>query len=186
VLKYAATYTACSVWSNAIQDEKDVYEEWYSDIVKRLRDAAPGMAVSTDIIVGYPGETERDFNDTMSLLEEIEFESAFSFKFSPRPGTPAAACPADEIVDDETSGRRLSLLQSFQRDVTMKKNRARVGHIEEVLAEGASKNDPEILTGRTSHNRIAHFKGSSVLSGKILKVRITEGLFNSLRGELSV
>ena len=160
--------------------------EWYSDIVKRLRDAAPGMAVSTDIIVGYPGETERDFNDTMSLLEEIEFESAFSFKFSPRPGTPAAACPADEIVDEGTAGRRLSLLQSFQRDVTMRKNRARVGHIEEVLAEGASKNDPEILTGRTSHNRITHFKGSSVLSGKILKVRITEGLFNSLRGELSV
>ena len=160
--------------------------EWYSDIVKRLKDAAPGMAVSTDIIVGYPGETERDFKDTMSLLEEIEFESAFSFKFSPRPGTPAAACPADEIVDEGTAGRRLSLLQSFQRDVTMRKNRARVGHIEEVLAEGASKNDPEILTGRTSHNRITHFKGSSVLSGKILKVRITEGLFNSLRGELSV
>jgi tRNA-2-methylthio-N6-dimethylallyladenosine synthase len=174
--------------SNAILGKmKRTYtREWYSDIVKRLRDAAPGMAVSTDIIVGYPGETERDFKDTMSLLEEIEFESAFSFKFSPRPGTPAAACPADEIVDDETSGRRLSLLQSFQRDVTMRKNRARVGHIEEVLAEGASKNDPEILTGRTSHNRIAHFKGSSALSGKILKVRITEGLFNSLRGELSV
>jgi tRNA-2-methylthio-N6-dimethylallyladenosine synthase len=174
--------------SNAILGKmKRTYtREWYSDIVKRLRDAAPGMAVSTDIIVGYPGETERDFNDTMSLLEEIEFESAFSFKFSPRPGTPAAACPADEIVDDETSGRRLSLLQSFQRDVTMRKNRARVGHIEEVLAEGASKNDPEILTGRTSHNRIAHFKGNSALSGKILKVRITEGLFNSLRGELSV
>ena len=174
--------------SNAILGKmKRTYtREWYSDIVKRLRDAAPGMAVSTDIIVGYPGETERDFNDTMSLLEEIEFESAFSFKFSPRPGTPAAACPADEIVDEETSGRRLSLLQSFQRDVTMRKNRARVGHIEEVLAEGASKNDPEILTGRTSHNRIAHFKGNSALSGKILKVRITEGLFNSLRGELSV
>lgn len=174
--------------SNAILGKmKRTYtREWYSDIVKRLRDAAPGMAVSTDIIVGYPGETERDFNDTMSLLEEIEFESAFSFKFSPRPGTPAAACPADEIVDDETSGRRLSLLQSFQRDVTMRKNRARVGHIEEVLAEGTSKNDPEILTGRTSHNRIAHFKGNSALSGKILKVRITEGLFNSLRGELSV
>ncbi len=174
--------------SNAILGKmKRTYtREWYSDIVKRLKDAAPGIAVSTDIIVGYPGETERDFNDTMSLLEEIEFESAFSFKFSPRPGTPAAACPADEIVDDETSGRRLSQLQSFQRDVTMRKNRARVGHIEEVLAEGPSKNDPEILTGRTSHNRIAHFKGGSALSGKILKVRITEGLFNSLRGELSV
>ena len=160
--------------------------EWYSDIVKRLRDAAPEMAVSTDIIVGYPGETERDFNDTMSLLEEIEFDSAFSFKFSPRPGTPAAACPMDELVDEDTAGRRLTLLQSYQRDITMRKNLARVGHIEEVLAEGTSRNDPEILTGRTSHNRITHFKGGSALSGKILKVRITEGLLNSLRGELSV
>ncbi len=122
----------------------------------------------------------------MSLLEEIEFESAFSFKFSPRPGTPAASCTADETVDGETAGRRLSLLQSFQRDVTLRKNLERVGHIEEVLAEGVSKNDPEFLTGRTSHNRITHFKGGGGLSGKILKVRITEGLFNSLRGELSV
>ncbi len=174
--------------SNAVLGKmKRTYtREWYSDIVKRLRDAAPGMAISTDIIVGYPGETERDFMDTMSLLEEIEFESAFSFKFSPRPGTPAAARPSDETVEDSEASRRLSLLQAFQRDVTTKKNRARVGYIEEVLAEGISKNDPEILTGRTSHNRITHFKGSAALSGKMLKVRITEGLFNSLRGELSV
>ena len=160
--------------------------EWYSDIVKRLRDALPDMAVTTDIIVGYPGETEGDFRDTMSLLEEVEFESAFSFKFSPRPGTPAAALPADETVDGDTASRRLSVLQSYQRDITMRKNRGRVGYIEEVLAEGTSKNDPEFLTGRTSHNRITHFRGDSALSGKMLKVRITEGLFNSLRGELSV
>lgn len=174
--------------SNAVlQKMKRTYtREWYADTVKRLKDAVPDMAVSTDIIVGYPGETERDFSDTMSLLEEIEFESAFSFKFSPRPGTPAASCPADETVDEETAGRRLSLLQSFQRDVTLRKNLERVGHIEEVLTEGASKNDPEFLTGRTSHNRITHFKGGSWLSGKILEVRITEGLFNSLRGELPV
>ncbi len=174
--------------SNAVLGKmKRTYtREWYSDIVKRLRDAAPDMAVSTDIIVGYPGETERDFEDTMSLLEEIQFDSAFSFKFSPRPGTTAAACPAEETVDEETSGRRLSLLQTFQRDVTMRKNRARVGQVEEVLAEGPSKNDPGILTGRTSHNRITHFRGAGTLSGRVLRVRITEGLFNSLRGELSV
>jgi tRNA-2-methylthio-N6-dimethylallyladenosine synthase len=154
--------------------------------VNRLKDAVPDMAVSTDIIVGYPGETERDFTDTMSLLEEIEFDSAFSFKFSPRPGTPAAACPADETVDEETAGRRLSLLQSFQREVTLRKNQQRVGQIEEVLAEGPSKNEPELLTGRTTHNRITHFRGTRGLSGKMLKIRITEGLFNSLRGELSV
>jgi len=174
--------------SNAVlQNMKRTYtREWYADTVKRLKDAVPDMAVSTDIIVGYPGETERDFTDTMSLLEEIEFESAFSFKFSPRPGTPAAACPGDETVDEDTAGRRLSLLQSYQRDITLRKNRERVGYIEEVLAEGISKNDPGFLTGRTSHNRITHFRGGSGLSGKIIKVRITEGLFNSLRGELSV
>ncbi len=174
--------------SNAILGKmKRTYtREWYSDIVKRLRDALPDMAVTTDIIVGYPGETERDFMDTMSLLEEIEFENAFSFKFSLRPGTSAAACPSDETVDEDTASRRLSMLQSYQRDITMRKNHGRVGYIEEVLAEGTSKNDPEFLTGRTSHNRITHFRGNSALSGKILKVRITEGLFNSLRGELSV
>ena len=160
--------------------------EWYSDTVKRLKDAVPDIAISTDIIVGYPGESERDFRDTMSLLEETEFDSAFSFKFSPRPGTPAAGCPAAEIVDEDTAGNRLSELQSFQREVTLRKNLERVGRIEEVLAEGTSRNDPEILTGRTSHNRITHFKGTSALSGKILKVRITEGLSNSIRGELSV
>jgi len=160
--------------------------EWYSDTVNRLRDAVPDIAISTDIIVGYPGESDRDFMDTMSLLEEIGFDSAFSFKFSPRPGTPAANRPGDEVVDEDTAGRRLSLLQSFQRDITMRKNRERVGHLEEVLVEGQSKNDPESLTGRTSHNRIAHFRGTGGLSGKIVKVRITEGLFNSIRGEVSV
>lgn len=174
--------------SNAVLGKmKRTYtREWYVATVNRLKDAVPDMAVSTDIIVGYPGETERDFTDTMSLLEEIEFDSAFSFKFSPRPGTPAAACPADETVDEETAGRRLSLLQSFQREVTSRKNQQRVGQIEEVLAEGPSKNEPELLTGRTTHNRITHFRGTRGLSGKMLKIRITEGLFNSLRGELSV
>ena len=160
--------------------------EWYSDTVNRLRDAVPDIAISTDIIVGYPGESDRDFMDTMSLLEEIGFDSAFSFKFSPRPGTPAANRPGDEVVDEDTAGRRLSLLQSFQRDITLRKNRERVGQLEEVLVEGQSKNDPGTLTGRTSHNRITHFRGTSEMSGKIVKVRITEGLFNSIRGEISV
>ena len=160
--------------------------EWYSDTVARLRDAVPDMAITTDIIVGYPGESESDFMDTMSLLKEIEFDSAFSFKFSPRPGTPAAGSSGDEVVDGDTAGRRLSELQSFQRDLTMRKNLDRVGKLEEVLVEGTSKNDPDTLTGRTTHNRIAHFRGTGQLLGKIVKIRITEGLFNSIRGEVSV
>jgi tRNA-2-methylthio-N6-dimethylallyladenosine synthase len=160
--------------------------QWYSDIVARVRDKIPDMAFSTDIIVGYPGESESDFMDTMSLLEEIEFDNAFSFKFSPRPGTPAAVCPRDEIVDEETAGGRLSRLQSLQRDITTRKNRDRVGKLEEVLVEGTSKNDPSALTGRTTHNRITHFRGPADLAGEIVTVRITEGLFNSIRGEVSV
>ncbi|MEQ9617917.1 MAG: tRNA (N6-isopentenyl adenosine(37)-C2)-methylthiotransferase MiaB [Deltaproteobacteria bacterium] len=161
-------------------------KEWYSDTVKRLRDAVPDMALSTDIIVAYPGETDRDFQDTMTLLEEVEFDSAFSFKFSPRPGTPAAECPEEEIIDEEKAGRRLTALQSFQRDITIKKNCERVGLVEHVLVEGTSKNNPDFLTGRTTHNRITHFPGTKELTGQIMKVRITEGLSNSLRGELAV
>lgn len=160
--------------------------EWYSDTVKRLKDAVPDMALSTDIIVGYPGEDERDFMETMSLLEEVQFESAFSFKFSPRPGTPAAELPPDEAVDEETAGKRLSVLQSFQKEITYRKNRDRVGCIEEVLVEGASKNDPSILAGRTSHNRIVNFPGRGEIPGRLVNIKITEGLPNSIRGELSV
>lgn len=160
--------------------------QWYTDTVKRLKDAVPDIALSTDIIVGYPGENDRDFQDTISLLREIEFESAFSFKFSPRPGTPAAACPEEDVVDEETAGKRLSELQSLQRDITFRKNCERMGQIEEVLVEGTSKNDPGFMTGRTSHNRIAHFPGTRERAGQIVRVRITEGLSNSIRGELSV
>jgi tRNA-2-methylthio-N6-dimethylallyladenosine synthase len=174
--------------SNRILGEmKRTYtREWYSDTVARLRDAVPDMAITTDIIVGYPGESESDFLDTMSLLGEIEFDNAFSFKFSPRPGTPAAGSSGDEVVDGDTAGRRLSELQSFQRDLTLRKNLHRVGKLEEVLVEGTSKNDPDTLTGRTTHNRIAHFSGTGRLLGKIVKIRITEGLFNSIRGEVLV
>ncbi len=160
--------------------------EWYSDTVKRLKDAVPDMAISTDIIVAYPGEDEQDFQDTMSLLEEIEFESAFSFKFSPRPGTLAAELPQEETVDEETAGRRLTELQSFQREITYRKNRDRVGCIEEVLVEGASKNDTTSLTGRTSHNRIANFPDRGETAGQLVKLKVTDGLPNSIRCEQSV
>lgn len=160
--------------------------QWYADTVRRLRDSVPDMAISTDIIVGYPGESDRDFEETMELMKEVEFESSFSFKFSPRPGTPAADCPKGEMVDEETAGARLTELQSFQREITLRKNLERVGHTEEVLVEGESRNDPEVMTGRTGHNRIVHFKGPRSLTGQIVGVRVTEGLPNSIRGELSV
>jgi tRNA-2-methylthio-N6-dimethylallyladenosine synthase len=160
--------------------------EWFSDTVKRLKDAVPDLAISTDIIVGYPGETDRDFEETMDLMREVEFESSFSFKFSPRPGTPAAGLPEEETVPDETAGTRLRELQAFQKEITLRKNMERVGKTEEVLVEGPSKHDPESVSGRTSHNRIANFRGPASLVGSVVRVRVSEGLSNSIRGELSV
>jgi len=157
--------------------------EWYLDAVNRLRDAIPDMAISTDVIVGFPGETEADFNDTMKLLDEIRFDTAFSFKYSLRPGTPAAEL-ADQVLN-ETASRRLAELQEFQRETTVEKNLSRVGQVEEVLIEGQSKNHMDYISGRTSHNRIVNFPGTTDLKGKLIKVRITDGFQNSLRGEVS-
>ena len=160
--------------------------EWYIDTIARLKDAIPDITISTDIIVGFPGETDKDFEATMSLIREIEFESSYSFKFSPRPGTPAAEFAQKEAVDPAVASARLTQLQAFQKDITARKNESRVGQIEKVLVEGESRNDPEFLSGRTDHNRILNFKGTKDLVGKTVDVKVTEGLLNSLRGELVV
>lgn len=160
--------------------------EWFVDTVNRLRDEIADFAISTDIIVGFPGETDKDFEETMSLMEEVRFESAFSFIYSPRPGTPAAEITGKECVDKEVASARLSRLQQRQSDITFESNSNRVGRIEEVLVEGPSKKDESFITGRTSQNRIANFMGPQALTGTVVKVRITEGLQNSIRGELVV
>ncbi|MGB3364352.1 MAG: tRNA (N6-isopentenyl adenosine(37)-C2)-methylthiotransferase MiaB [Thermodesulfobacteriota bacterium] len=160
--------------------------EWYVDTILRLKDAVPDITISTDIIIGFPGETDQDFEDTMSLMKEIEFESSYSFKFSPRPGTVAAEYGEEHIVDPKIASERLSELQAYQKDITERKNLSRVGKIEDVLVEGESRNDPDVLSGRTDHNRILNFNGSKKLVGKTVKVKVTEGLLNSLRGELLV
>lgn len=159
---------------------------WYTDTISRLKDAVPDLTVSTDIIIAFPGETSQDFEETMSLMKEVEFESAYSFKFSPRPGTPAAEYEGEEMVEPSIASARLSELQAFQKDITSRKNLSRVGHVEEVLVEGESRNDPNFISGRTDHNRILNFKGTKDLLGKTVKVKVTEGLLNSLRGELIV
>ncbi|MGH7808457.1 MAG: tRNA (N6-isopentenyl adenosine(37)-C2)-methylthiotransferase MiaB [Thermodesulfobacteriota bacterium] len=156
--------------------------EWYIDTLNRLRDAIPDMAISTDVIIGFPAETEEDFDDTMKLLDEVQFDSAFSFKYSPRPGTLAAQL-ADQVPSHVATGR-LAELQEFQREITSKKNLSRVGQIEEVLIEGESKNDRNWVSGRTTHNRIVNIPGTNDLRGKLIKARITEGFQNSLRGVL--
>ncbi len=157
---------------------------WYIDSVNRLRDAMPDIAVSSDIIVGFPGETEDDFEQTMSLVEEVEFDSSFSFKYSPRPGTVGEELwRSEERVEDSTAGQRLARLQEYQRAITLAKNAKRIGKSEQVLVEDASRNDSSWLSGRTEHNRIVNFPGEKELIGKMVDVRITEGLANSLRGQ---
>lgn len=168
-----------------LKDMKRTYtREWYVDTINRLKDAIPDLAVSTDIIIGFPGESDQDFEETMSLMREMEFESSYSFKFSPRPGTVAAEYSEEETVDPDLASARLTELQAYQKEITSKKNKDRVGLIEEVLVEGESRNDPEFLSGRTDHNRILNFKGPKDLVGKTVKVKVTDGLLNSLRGEL--
>ena len=157
---------------------------WYVDSVNRLRDAMPDIAVSSDIIVGFPGETEDDFEQTMSLVGEVGFDSSFSFKYSPRPGTAGEKLwKSGERVEDSTAGERLSRLQEYQRKITLAKNMERVGQSERVLVEEESRNDSSWLSGRTEHNRIVNFPGKRELIGEMVDVRITEGLANSLRGQ---
>ncbi len=157
---------------------------WYIDSINRLRDAMPDIAVSSDIIVGFPGETEDDFEQTMSLVEEVGFDSSFSFKYSPRPGTVGEELwRSEERVEDSTAGQRLARLQEYQRAITLAKNAKRIGKSEQVLVEDASRNDSSWLSGRTEHNRIVNFPGEKELIGKMVDVRITEGLANSLRGQ---
>ena len=158
--------------------------EWYLDSVSRLRDAIPDIAISTDMIIGFPGETDSDFEQTVSLLDEVEFDSSFSFKYSPRPGTVGEKLAKTDAIDDKISGERLSIFQEKQKYYTLKKNLERIGKTEEVLVEGFSKHDNNYLFGRTTHNRILNFEGDGSLIGDLVNVRVEEGLPNSLRGVL--
>lgn len=157
-------------------------KQWYLDVVCRLKDEIPGMAVSSDIIVGFPGETDKDFEQTLKLVEQVEFDTCFSFIYSPRPATPAAIM--EDPIDSETAGDRLTILQEYQRKLTYKKNRERVNKVEEVLVEGISKNDTEHLMGRTSQNRIVNFASKDNLVGKLVNVKINNGFQNSLLGTI--
>ncbi len=156
--------------------------EWYMEVVTRLKEEIADMAISSDIIVGFPGETRQDFEQTLKLVEEVEFDTCFSFKYSPRPGTPAASMT--DFIDSETAGRRLSILHELQRKITCKKNEDRIDRIEQVLVEGKSKNDPSHLMGRTSQNRIVNFSSSDNLCGKLVNVKINNGFQNSLLGSI--
>lgn len=145
-----------------------------------LRSLYPDMALTTDIIVGFPGETEEDFRETMDLINEVLFDNIFSFMYSPRPGTRAA--DFDGRIAVEVKSERLQLLQEIQRDITLEKNKGLVGKTVEVLVEGQSKVNAEELSGRTPCNRIVNFPATGELAGGIVDVLITQAFPNSLKG----
>ncbi|OPZ59047.1 MAG: (Dimethylallyl)adenosine tRNA methylthiotransferase MiaB [Deltaproteobacteria bacterium ADurb.Bin510] len=156
--------------------------EHYLELIARLRQAAPELAFSADVIVGFPGESESEFMETMELIEQVRFDNLFSFKYSPRPGTKAAELPDD--VSRAEKERRLEILQSRQKQITLENNQARVGKIYDVLVDARSKRDTSQLNGRTTHNLIVNFAGAPELLGQTVKVRITQANQNSLVGEL--
>jgi tRNA-2-methylthio-N6-dimethylallyladenosine synthase len=154
----------------------------YKSIIRKLRAARPDISISTDFIVGFPSETEEDFEKTMKLIDEVGFDASFSFIFSPRPGTPAAEM-ADE-TPAELKTARLMRLQKRIEELAFAVSESMVGSVQRVLVEGASKKSAHELAGRTDNNRIVNFAGSPRLVGTFAEVRITSALPHSLRGEV--
>jgi tRNA-2-methylthio-N6-dimethylallyladenosine synthase len=155
----------------------------YKQKIRRVREARPGISVSSDFIVGFPGETERDFEATMGLIEELGFDQSFSFIYSRRPGTPAAALPDD--VPHEVKQARLERLQARIDANALAISRAMVGSVQRVLVERPAKRDPRQLAGRTGNNRWVNFDGPPALLGRFVDVLITEAMPNSLRGRVA-
>ena len=155
----------------------------FKQIVRKLRAARPGISIGSDFIVGFPGETEADFGQLLKLVDDVRFDSSFSFVFSARPGTPAAA-----LADDTPQAvklQRLQLLQSRLESCAREISAAMVGTTQRVLVEGPSKRDPDELQGRTGNNRMVHFQGPRPLIGTMVELRIAAAYPHSLRGELA-
>lgn len=156
--------------------------ELYLDQIAALRDAIPGIAVSTDMIVGFPGETAEDFELTMDLVRQVRYHAIYSFKYSPRPNTLAIKRMADDVTEREKT-RRIVALQDLQRDLQMEIYGAMVGNVETVLVDAVSRRRDWQLAGRTTGNTVVNFSGDAALVGRLVPVRITEAAPNSLRGE---
>jgi tRNA-2-methylthio-N6-dimethylallyladenosine synthase len=158
--------------------------ERYLDLVAEIRTAVPEMAFSTDLIVGFPGETEADFEQTLDMVERVGYDNAFVFRFSRRPGVPAATLP-DQVPEDVKAYRNARLLEATARTAAARA-RALAGRSVEVLVDGASRRDPRELSGRTRCNRVVNFDGQGrVAVGDLARLRVTEALAHSLRGTLA-
>ena len=154
----------------------------YKAIIRKLRQARPDIQISSDFIVGFPGETQQDFEQTMKLVADIHFDTSYSFIYSPRPGTPAADLP--DNVSEEEKKQRLHILQQRISQQAMEISRKMVGTVQRVLVEGTSRKNVMELAGRTENNRVANFEGSPDMIGKFVDVEIVNVYASSLRGIL--
>ncbi|MCD8204027.1 MAG: tRNA (N6-isopentenyl adenosine(37)-C2)-methylthiotransferase MiaB [Coprobacillus sp.] len=154
----------------------------YLDLVKRMKERIPNLALSTDLIVGFPNESDEDFNETLDLVDQVGYDAAFTFIYSPRKGTPAAKMKDD--ISKETKGERFKELVNHLEVSISKSAEAMIGHTYKVLVDGPSKTNPELLSGYTESNKLVHFKGGIRLVGQIVNVRITESHTYSVIGEL--
>jgi len=154
----------------------------YKDKIRRLREIRPDLSLSSDFIIGFPGETEADFQATMDLIEEVGFDFSFSFVFSARPGTPAADLQDD--VPMTVKKQRLATLQARISEMSAEISQSMVGSVQRILVERPSRKDPKEMAGRTENNRVVNFIGSEDLLGQFVDVRITQAKPNSLKGEV--
>jgi tRNA-2-methylthio-N6-dimethylallyladenosine synthase len=157
-------------------------KESYLEKIDRLKKVCPSIAITADVIVGFPGEEEKDFEETLDLMGKVQFDDLFSFKYSPRKGTRAAQFT--DKVEEKVKQDRLSTLQGIQREITLQKNQALEGQVEEVLVEGQSKQSDQDVTGRTRSNKIVNFEGDLSLVGKLVPVHITKAYAHSVRAEI--
>lgn len=159
-------------------------KEEYLTLVKKLRDKMPDIAVTTDIIVGFPGETEEDFQETLNIVNEVGFDSAFTFLYSVRKGTPAEAY--EDQIPEDVKHERFNRLVDAVNSISARKNAGLIGSVEKVLAEGRSKTDPDLFTGRTGGHKLVNFKSDKDVSGQIVDVQITTATTFSLTGLVSL
>ena len=154
----------------------------YKAIIRKLRAARPDIEISSDFIIGFPGETQQDFEQTMKLIAEINFDVSFSFIYSARPGTPAADLPDD--VSEEEKKQRLWILQDRINQQAQAISRRMVGTVQRILVEGISRKNVMEVSGRTENNRVVNFEGSPEMIGRFVDVEIVDVYTNSLRGKL--
>jgi tRNA-2-methylthio-N6-dimethylallyladenosine synthase len=155
----------------------------YLEKLAAARAAIPDLAVTTDIVVGFPGETDDDFERTLEVAAEAEYDSAYTFLFSPRPGTEAAGM-ADRFVPADVAAERFQRLRVVVERSALQKHEARIGRVEEVVIEGPSKRDPSVLSGRTRQNKLVHFAGDTLAVGTTAAVRVTAAAPHHMTGEL--